>query len=117
MNYVIKTNNITPLEKLCQNLIYSEIKDEDYEDTNVPKLLRTFQYALEYLNAKQSKLEQANNKLDLEYKKLLNSASYFLPNNTYTGITLKYCFDNKLYNVYEVNNLIYTLTNKEIKNL
>ena len=52
-----------------------------------------------------------------EYKKLLNSASYFLPTNTYTGITLKYCFDNKLYNVYEVNNLIYTLTNKEIKNL
>ena len=52
-----------------------------------------------------------------EYNKLLNSASYFLPTNTYTGITLKYCFDNKLYDVYEVNNLIYTLTNKEIKDL
>ena len=74
LNYVIKTNNITPLEKLCQNLIYSEIKDEDYEDTNVPKLLRTFQYALEYLNAKQSKLEQTNNKLDLEYNQLINQS-------------------------------------------
>ena len=52
-----------------------------------------------------------------EYKQLLNSASYSLPSNTYAGITLKYCFDNKLYNVYEVNNLIYTLTNKEIKDL
>ena len=50
-----------------------------------------------------------------EYKQLLNSASYSLPTNTYAGITLKYCFDNKLYNVCEVNNLIYTLTNKEIK--
>lgn len=74
LNYVIKTNNITPLEKLCQNLIYSEIKDEDYEDTNVAKLLRTFQYALEYLNAKQSKLEQTNNKLDLEYNQLINQS-------------------------------------------
>ena len=52
-----------------------------------------------------------------EYKQLLNSASYSLPSNTYTGITLKYCFDNKIYNVCEVNNLIYTLTNKEIKDL
>jgi hypothetical protein len=74
LNYVIKTNNITPLEKLCQNLIYSEIKDEDYEDTNVAKLLRTFQYALEYLNAKQTKLEQTNNKLDLEYNQLINQS-------------------------------------------
>ena len=52
-----------------------------------------------------------------EYKQLLNSASYSLPTNTYAGITLKYCFNNKIYNVYEVNNLIYTLTNKEIKDL
>ena len=52
-----------------------------------------------------------------EYEKLLNSASYSLPTNTYAGITLKYCFNNKIYNVYEVNNLVYTLTNKEIKDL
>ena len=74
LNRIIKTNNITPIQKLCNNLIYSEIKDEDYEDTNVPKLLRTFQYALEYLNAKQSKLEQTNNKLDLEYRQLINQS-------------------------------------------
>ena len=52
-----------------------------------------------------------------EYKQLLNYASYSLPTNTYAGITLKYCFNNKIYNIYEVNNLIYTLTNKEIKDL
>ena len=52
-----------------------------------------------------------------EFEQLLNSASYSLPTNTYSGITLKYCFDNKLYDVYEVNNLIYTLTGREIKEL
>ncbi len=71
---VIKTNNIIPLEKLSQNLIYSEIKDEDYEDQNIPKLLRTFQYALEYLNEKQSKLEETNNKLNIEYNQLINQS-------------------------------------------
>ena len=74
LNYVIKTNNIIPLEKLSQNLIYSEIKDEDYEDQNIPKLLRTFQYALEYLNEKQSKLEATNNKLNIEYNQLINQS-------------------------------------------
>ena len=74
LNYVIKTNNIAPLEKLCHNLIYSEIKDEDYEDANIPKLLRTFQYALEYLNEKQLKLDQTNKKLDLEYNQLINQS-------------------------------------------
>ena len=52
-----------------------------------------------------------------EFEQLLNSAFYSLPTNTYSGITLKYCFDNKLYDVYEVNNLIYTLTGREIKEL
>lgn len=52
-----------------------------------------------------------------EFEQLLNSAFYSLPTNTYSGITLKYCFDNKLYNFYDVNNLIYTLTDKEIKDL
>lgn len=51
------------------------------------------------------------------FKQLLNSAFYSLPANTYSGITLKYCFDNKIYDVYYVNNLIYTLTDKEIKDL
>ena len=52
-----------------------------------------------------------------EFEHLLNSAFYSLPTNTYSGITLKYCFDNKLYDIYYVNNLIYTLTDREIKDL
>ena len=74
LNYIIKTNNIAPLEKISQNLIYSEIKEEDYEDKNIPKLLKTFQYVLEYLNEKQSKLEETNQKLDIEYNQLINQS-------------------------------------------
>ena len=74
LNYIIKTNNILPLEKISQNLIYSDIKEEDYEDKNIPKLLKTFQYALEYLNEKQSKLEETNQKLDIEYNQLINQS-------------------------------------------
>ena len=62
LNNVIRMNNITPLEKISGNLIYQEIKEEDFEDPNLPKLLKTFQYALEYLNAKQTKLDQVNKK-------------------------------------------------------
>ena len=53
----------------------------------------------------------------LEFEKLLNSASYSLSTNTYSSITLRYCFDKKIYDISTVNNMIYTLTNKEIKEL
>ena len=74
LNNVIRMNNITPLEKISGNLIYQEIKDEDFEDPNLPKLLKTFQYALEYLNAKQTKLDQVNKKLNIEYNQLINQS-------------------------------------------
>ena len=74
LNNVLRTNNITPLEKISGNLIYQEIKDEDFEDPNLPKLLKTFQYALEYLNAKQTKLDQVNKKLNIEYNQLINQS-------------------------------------------
>lgn len=52
-----------------------------------------------------------------EYETLLNSASYSLPQNTYINITLKYCFDNTIYDINTVNNLIYAISYKQIKNL
>ena len=72
LNGIIRTNNMEPLEKIAQNLIYSEIKAEDYEDGNAPKLLQTFQNAIEYLFAKQSKLESTNKNLDIKYHELIN---------------------------------------------
>lgn len=52
-----------------------------------------------------------------EYENLLNSASYSLPQNSYINITLKYCFDNKIYNINDVNSLVYEVSNKVIKDL
>ena len=52
-----------------------------------------------------------------DYKKLLASASYSLSSSSYSGVTLKYCFDNKIYDVIYVNNLVYTVTGKEIREL
>ncbi len=74
INKVIKTNNLYPLEKLAENLIFSEIKEDDYEDKCIPKLLKTFQYALEYLNTKQNRLEKVNNDLEIEYNQLINDS-------------------------------------------
>ena len=74
LDNVIRTNNMAPLEKISGNLVYQEIKDEDFEDPSLPKLLKTYQYALEYLYAKQSKLDQANKKLNIEYNQLINQS-------------------------------------------
>ena len=74
LDNVIRTNNMAPLEKISGNLVYQEIKDEDFEDPSLPKLLKTYQYALEYLYTKQSKLDQANKKLNIEYNQLINQS-------------------------------------------
>ena len=52
-----------------------------------------------------------------DYEKLLKSASYSLPLNSYINITLKYCFDEKMYNVNMVNDLLYAISGKQIKEL
>ena len=74
LNYIIKTNNISPLEKISHYLIFSDIKESDFEDKNIPRLLKTFQYVLEYLNEKQGKLVVTNKKLDIEYNQLINQS-------------------------------------------
>ena len=52
-----------------------------------------------------------------DYENLLKSASYSLPLNSYINITLKYCFDEKIYNINRVNELLYTISGKQIKEL
>ena len=52
-----------------------------------------------------------------QFEDLLHSATYSLPQNSYVNITLKYCFDNKIYDIDRVNELIYTVSNKEIRDL
>ena len=53
----------------------------------------------------------------IEYEKLLKSASYSLPQNSYVNITLKYCFDEKIYDVNKVDEILYATSSKLIKEL
>lgn len=53
----------------------------------------------------------------IEYEKLLKSASYSLPQNSYVNITLKYCFDEKIYDVNKVDEILYATSGKLIKEL
>ncbi|MBR3002546.1 MAG: hypothetical protein IKF38_03150 [Clostridia bacterium] len=52
-----------------------------------------------------------------DYEKLLNSASYSLPQNSYINITLKYCFDEKIYDINRVDEILYDVCGKVIKEL
>ena len=52
-----------------------------------------------------------------DYEKLLKSASYSLPHNSYINITLKYCFDEKIYDINKVDELLYTVCGKVLKEL
>ena len=67
-------NNIRPLKDISDELIFGEINDEDFEDQNLPKLLKTFQYALEYLKTKSKKIRKTNEKMHIEYEQLINQS-------------------------------------------
>ena len=62
-------------------------------------------------------LALALNLSSTDYEKLLKSASYSLPQNSYVNITLKYCFDEGIYDVNKVNELLYAVSGKQIKEL
>ncbi len=74
LNNVIKTNNIMPLEQFAENLIYADINPDDYEDKNLVKLIKAFQYGLEYLYKKQNDLDKQNETLANEYNELINES-------------------------------------------
>ncbi len=42
-----------------------------------------------------------------EITKLLETASYYLPKNNYFDLIIRFCFINKIYNLNEVNELLY----------
>ena len=44
---------------------------------------------------------------ELEIVELLDSASYSLPKNNYFDLIIRFCFINKVYNINEVNELLY----------
>ena len=74
LDNMIRMNNIRPLKDISDELIFGEVRDEDFEDPNLPKLLKTYQYALEYLKAKSKKIRKTNEKLHIEYEQLINQS-------------------------------------------
>lgn len=115
-----------PLTKTFQELLFNFIDNSNLTDVEV--------YKKAYINRRLfSRIRSDKNyhpsfgtitllslalNLNIEkYEQLLNSASYCLPTNTYYGITIKYCFEHKIYDVIDANNLVYSVTNKEIKDL
>lgn len=52
-----------------------------------------------------------------EYEDFLKTAGYSLPLNSYINITLKYCFDNKIYNLNAVDELLFNVSKKTLKDL
>ena len=116
----------TPLGETFQELLFKYIDKSGMDDINV--------YKSAFIDRKLfSKIRSNKNyhpsfgtvtllslamKLDLEhYIRLLASAFYSLPGNTYVGITLRYCFSNRIYDVIKANNLVFTVAGKEIKDL
>ena len=74
LDNMLRMNNIKPLKDISDELIFGEIRDEDFEEPNLPKLLKTYQYALEYLKAKSKKIKKTNEKLHIEYEQLINQS-------------------------------------------
>ena len=76
-NTIIKTNNVMSLEKFAENLIYADPDEFEFNDPNMSKLIKQFQYSLEYLNNKQNEYDNINNVLENNYNQLIND-SYIL---------------------------------------
>ena len=52
-----------------------------------------------------------------EYEDLLNSATYSLPKNMSKYIILRYCFENKIYNIDTINTYLKTVCNITLNDL
>ena len=52
-----------------------------------------------------------------EFKKLLRSANYSLSQTSYARVTIKYCFDEKIYDIDEVDKTLYEVAQKHIVDL
>ena len=74
INNIIRTNNVGSLENFAENLIFGDVEAENFEDKNLVKLIKTFQYALEFLNSKQNMLETTNQSLENDYNQLRNDS-------------------------------------------
>lgn len=72
---MIKTNDISPLETYLENLIFSNVDENDVEiitEATTVKLIKIYQHVLEYLLHTQIRLENENKMLETNYSQILN---------------------------------------------
>jgi hypothetical protein len=71
---MVRNNDLTPLENYLDNLIFSTIDENDLQivpEPSILKLLRIYQYTLEYLLYSQQKLEGENRIIETNYNQLI----------------------------------------------
>ncbi len=78
--------------------LFSKLRNEDYHPSKETIILLGLALELD----------------ERELEKLLLSASYALPRNNYFDLIIRFCFQNKIYNVFEVNELLVSYNCKSI---
>lgn len=125
-NYVISEIKEIPLTETFQELLFKYIDKSGFSDLEIYKKAhidrRLFSKIKSDANYHPSfgtvSLLALSLMLSIEdYEFLLKSASYSLSTNNIHNIVLRYCFEHKLYDIFYVNNILYTITDKEIKDL
>ena len=74
---IIRSNDLSPLENYLENLIFSSVEESDLEqlpDGYIVKLIKIFQYIMEYLLYTQQRLENENRTLESKYTLLVNES-------------------------------------------
>ncbi len=74
---MIKNNDISPLENHLENLIFSNVNENDVEvitENITVKLIKIYQHILEYLLHTQIRLENENKMLETNYNQALNES-------------------------------------------
>lgn len=118
--------NIKKTEKTFSELLFDYIKELNIDEVKLYKIAnidrRLFSKIRSYNEYHPSfgtvtLLALALNLSCDNYEHLLKSASYSLPQNSYINITLKYCFDEKIFDINKVDSILYSISGKSIKEL
>ena len=78
IDLLIRNNDIAPIEEFIENLVFSNIEDNDMQvipESFILKLLRTYQYIIEYLMFTQQKVESDNKSIEIQYNTMISDAA------------------------------------------
>lgn len=111
-DYLEKEQDESKFQKLLFKYIDSkDLKDSDvYNKAGIDRRLFSKIRSKENYHPSKETVILLSLALELnedEMLSLLNSASYYLPKNNVYDLIIRFCFINKIYDVKEVNNLLY----------